>query len=76
MPTHADISNLDPLLTPSDAARVLGVGQRCIENWRHRGGGPRYVRISARCIRYREADLLAWIAERVRRHSADEGHGL
>lgn len=30
------------------------------------GGGPRYVRVSARAIRYRRRDLDQWIADRLR----------
>ena len=30
------------------------------------GGGPRYVKISARVIRYRRSDVDAWMEERMR----------
>ncbi len=63
--------DLDVLLRQEDAARILDLTPRALEAWRHKGGGPRYIRISARCVRYRRADLQAWIAER-ERHSTSE----
>lgn len=53
------------LLFPLEAAYLLGVDKRTLDGWRQRGGGPPFVRISARAIRYRRADLLAWIEARV-----------
>jgi len=31
---------------------------------RHRGGGPRWIRIDARSVRYRPEDVEAWLEER------------
>ncbi len=55
------------LLNEHDAAKVLGVTPRALQNWRQRkdGSGPPYVVISSRCLRYRVADLNQWISERV-----------
>ena len=58
--------DLDALVRQEEAARLLDLTPRALEAWRHKGGGPRYIRISARCVRYRRADLQAWIAERER----------
>ena len=58
--------DLDALVRQEEAARILDLTPRALEAWRHKGGGPRYIRISARCVRYRRADLQAWIAERER----------
>ena len=65
--------NLGPLIRQEEAALILEVTPRCLENWRHRGGGPSYVRISARCIRYRRSDINKWIEERVRTSTSDLG---
>jgi len=62
-----------PLLTTPAAARVLGHSPRSLESWRYRGGGPRFVRVSARSVRYRLADLEAWIEERLRVSTSDNG---
>jgi len=53
------------LLTQSEAAQVLGVRPATLNFWRARGEGPPFVRISKRCVRYRCADLQAWIDARV-----------
>ncbi len=65
----------DPLLTTKEAAEYLGVTPRCAEAWRVRGGGPPFVRISARAVRYRLSDLNHWIAQRVRTSTSDPGRG-
>lgn len=54
----------DPLLSQKSVARLLCVSPRALEAWRTRGGGPTFVRISARCIRYRLSDVQGWIANR------------
>ena len=56
----------DSLIRQDEAALLLGVSNRCLENWRYRGGGPNWIRISARCIRYRRSDLIQFIEARVR----------
>ena len=61
------------LMRQEEAAALLGVTPRCMENWRHRGDGPKYVRVSHRCIRYQRGDLVTWIEERVRRSTSDLG---
>jgi len=56
----------DSLVRQEEAALILQVTPRCLENWRYRGGGPRWVQISSRCIRYRRSDLALFIEERVK----------
>ena len=55
----------DALLNQTQAAARLGLAPRTLAAYRFKGGGPRYIRISARCVRYRPADLDAWVADRV-----------
>ena len=57
------------------AARFLALTIRTLQGWRYRGGGPVYVRVSARCIRYRRADLRAWAEARLRTSTSDAGGG-
>jgi predicted DNA-binding transcriptional regulator AlpA len=54
----------DGLVNEKQAAEFLDYSVRALQNWRVRGGGPLFVRISARSIRYRRRDLFAWIEER------------
>ena len=62
------------LLTAAQAAEFLNLTPRFLEMRRFRGGGPKYVRISSRCVRYLQADLMAWIEARRRSSTSDDGH--
>ncbi len=57
---------LDQLLNEHDAARMLGFTIRALQNWRVRGGGPQFVKISKRSVRYRRRDLLAWVNKHIK----------
>ncbi|MFT3674219.1 helix-turn-helix transcriptional regulator [Aestuariivirga sp.] len=59
------------LLNEAEAAELLGMSTRALQNWRCRGGGPNYVRLSARCIRYHPGDLAAWIYSKKRGSSSE-----
>ena len=61
------------LLTEKETAKILGFSIRTLQKWRSNGGGPRFVRVSARAIRYRREDLEQWIEDRVRTSTADMG---
>ncbi len=61
------------LLTETEAAKVLGFSVRTLQGWRCRGGGPRFVRISRGCIRYRREDLDGWVVSRLRWSTSDDG---
>ena len=64
----------DVLLCEQQAAAMLGYTPRALQQWRRTGTGPRFVRVSARSIRYRRKDLLEWIEERVRTSTSDPGN--
>lgn len=49
----------------AQAAAILGVSQRALQKWRVNGSGPRFHRLSSRCIRYAIDDLLQWTQERL-----------
>ena len=62
----------------SVAAETLLVGTALVESgglrWlRQRGGGPRFIRISARCVKYRRVDLKAYADARLRSSTSDSG---
>lgn len=50
------------LLSPDQAAAYLGLSPATLENWRQDGKGPAHVRLSHKCVRYRQAALDAWVA--------------
>jgi hypothetical protein len=58
--------DLEALLLPVEAAHLLALSIRTLEGLRLRGGGPPFVRLR-RVIRYRRADLRAWVD--ARRHA-------
>jgi excisionase family DNA binding protein len=60
------------LLTQREAAGVLRLSQRTLERLRVAGGGPVYVK-AGRLVRYREADLEAWINSRVVASTSEAG---
>jgi excisionase family DNA binding protein len=62
------------LLTQQEAAKVLRLSERTLERLRVTGGGPVYVK-AGRSVRYREADIEAWIASRVVNSTSQEGIG-
>lgn len=57
-------SVMQPLLTQRQASEMLALSERTIERLRVSGLGPKFVRCG-RSIRYRVADLEAWIASLV-----------
>ncbi|MEQ9446752.1 MAG: helix-turn-helix domain-containing protein [Rhodospirillaceae bacterium] len=61
---------LDQLLNENEAARMLGFTIRALQNWRVRGGGPQFVKLSKRSVRYRRRDLLEWINKHLRANTS------
>jgi hypothetical protein len=61
----------DVLRTTPEAATQLKVKTATMEAWRVRGGGPEYVRLSARAIRYRQSDLDRFIRDRTRTSTSE-----
>ena len=55
----AGITPEDVLLKPTQAAEMLGVTPKTLENWRGRKEDVklRYVRFSHRCVRYKLSDV-------------------
>jgi predicted DNA-binding transcriptional regulator AlpA len=70
-----DPDYLDRLITERDAADFLGYTMRALQNWRLRGGGPSFVKVSARSIRYRRRDLIAWSESKLTSHTSQAWTG-
>tara|TARA_R110001599_G_scaffold119825_2_gene290603 strand:- start:5349 stop:5570 length:222 start_codon:yes stop_codon:yes gene_type:complete len=64
MQTQSNQSSSSTLVNEREAASILCYSVRALQNWRHRGGGPDFVKVSSRSVRYRRADLEKWIAAR------------
>jgi predicted DNA-binding transcriptional regulator AlpA len=67
---QSDRAYLDQLVNEQEAAQALGFTIRALQNWRVRGGGPRFVKVSSRSVRYRRRDLLEWIEQRLRANTS------
>ena len=59
-----EIVNLDRLIDEREAADLLCYSVRALQNWRHRGGGPKFVKVSSRSIRYRIGDIHEWVEDK------------
>lgn len=70
-----DITERSRLINEKMAADYLGVAVRTVQAWRQRGGGPRFVKISARCVKYRLADLDTWANDKLAASTSDVSRG-
>ncbi len=72
-PNHLQSIIQDPLalINEEAAASFLNVTPRALQGWRLNGSGPKYVRISCRCIRYRKADLVSWSEDRLKASTSE-----
>ncbi len=48
------------LIDEKEGAAFLGFSVRHMQGLRYKGGGPKFLRLSARCVRYRRWDLWKW----------------
>jgi len=67
-------SDVHALLYTAEAAFILGLSPRTLEAMRLKGGGPPYIAVTARAVRYRRGDLDSWIFSRRRFSTSDEGY--
>jgi len=64
------------LINEHEAADYIGHSVRALQNWRIRGGGPKFVKISHRSIRYRRCDLNDWIESRLVRSTSEAANDV
>ena len=56
---------IEPLLTPEEAANMLGVKAATLQTWRARNRYPlKYVKIGS-SVRYRQCDLVEFVNSRL-----------
>lgn len=71
-PNQIEIGNYwDAPIDEAEAANFLKLSTRTLQAYRYAGGGPVFIRISARCIRYRRADLKKWIDLRIHQNTSE-----
>ena len=61
------------LIDTKAMAEFLNVTDRALQKWRRTGDGPKFVRISASCVRYRRIDGRAWSEALLRSSTSDPG---
>ena len=66
-----DPDYLDRLINEHEAAGFIGYTIRALQGWRVKGGGPKFIRVSARSIRYRRRDLIEWAESRLCSHTSE-----
>jgi predicted DNA-binding transcriptional regulator AlpA len=71
-PIEESFSNLDPdlYIDENRAAKLLGLSPRTLQGYRVKGGGPPYVKISHKVVRYKVSDLMDWIKTRTRKNTS------
>lgn len=50
------------ILTSREVAAEYRLAERTLANWRAKGEGPRFLKLGKRAVRYRRADIEAFIA--------------
>jgi len=61
------------LFSPSDIEEIFDIKKSTVEQWRLRGCGPRFIRLSgSRLIRYRRQDVIDYIEKQVAVNSTTE----
>lgn len=52
----------EKLLTTEQVAAITGISQHTFERWRcRRDGGPKFQKLGTNTVRYRWADVKAWV---------------
>ncbi len=69
------VTKTSELLTIHGAADFLGVHRSFLDRRRVAGGGPRYIRLSARVIRYAPEDLAEWLDGNRRANTSEVSEG-
>ena len=77
-PTLSDILKtnpgwLDEAVATPEASRITGIPVTTLETWRSRGGGPRFLKLGNKCVRYQRRTLFEWMAKQSCRNTADAG---
>ncbi|WP_395644599.1 helix-turn-helix transcriptional regulator [Terricaulis sp.] len=64
----------DYLMTTADVAAYCLLRKNYLERLRCSGGGPAYLKLSARCVAYRREDVEAWLDARRHINTATPAH--
>lgn len=53
--------NEESLLTEKQVSAMLGLKQRTLQQWRLERKGPKFIKLTARVIRYKLNDVQDWL---------------
>lgn len=56
---------LEEAIDTKAASKLTGVPVQTLETWRSRGGGPRFVKLGSKTVRYPRRELLGWMRKRL-----------
>ena len=65
----------DAYIDEKEAALFYGLTPRAFQQWRQKGGGPKYVAFSCRCLRYTRRWLREHAEGHIRTSTSDPGQG-
>lgn len=65
-------SELDPELCIDEkkTAEYLGISPRTLQGYRVKGGGPEFLKISHKVVRYKVADLIKWAENKKKKNTS------
>ncbi len=72
---EADAGFWYSLIDEKVAAAFLDLSVRSMQGYRYKGGGPKFVRLSSRCVKYRRVDCREWSETKLRTSTSDPGQG-
>lgn len=67
-----NIADLDPDLHIDEkhAAEYLGISFRTLQGYRTKGGGPEFIKIGKKAVRYKIQDLIDWANDRKKKNTS------
>lgn len=70
--SNKSFADLDPELHIDEkrASEYLGISPRTLQGYRTKGGGPEFIKISHKVVRYKIADLIKWTENRKRKNTS------
>lgn len=63
------------VMTQKELAELCKISERTLEDWRLRGGGPRYTKVG-RLVRYLRADVLAFLERGARTNTGQTSNPI
>ena len=70
-PVESNAAPFAPLLTEIEAARLLSLSRRTLQQWRVTGEGPPFEKLGT-AVRYDPAELLAWRQRNARANTSGD----